>query len=275
MHLHALYAAHHKEENLAMDPVGWLDRSLDVRDLELWSILLQGISYGRVEQIRVSYRALLQRFESLGLAPNGAGLYTWLAANDPTAAEVTKELRGWKHRLNVHGDIQQVLTVLRTQVCVPNRSIATWFASLEGDGFEERVMRFCSSFEVAPKARRSRGWGGTGASWFAPTPARGGTAKRLMMWLRWMLREDGVDLGLWRTLLPETSGITQADLLIPVDTHIFRFAREWKLVSHKNPTWASVKSITAALKAVDPLDPIRFDFAICHAGKLAARQKEL
>lgn len=253
-----------------MDPVGWLDRSLDPRDLELLSFLLQGISYGRVEQIRISFEKLLTALIPLGVGPNGAGIYTWLQNSDPLASATTQALRGWKHRLNLPGDLQKALTVLKNQVLQEGNSIAHYFNVDHEDEFETRILSFCQLF-ANPKARTSKTWRGTGAQWFAPSPAAGGTSKRLMMWLRWMIRQDTLDLGLWPRLLGPQLKISPAQLYVPVDTHIFKFAREWNLVTHKSPTWSSVKSITAALREVDPQDPVRFDFAICHAGKLAAR----
>lgn len=253
-----------------MDPIGWLDRSLPAKDLELLSFVLQGISYGRVEQIRVSYLDLLKRFEILGVKSNGEGLYDWLASHDLGSKEFSLAMRGWKHRLNVASDLKQVLSILKENIVGPQKSIAAFFYEASASSFEERILAFCAIFEnTKPKA--STKWRGTGAQWFAPSPADGGTSKRLMMWLRWMIRDDGLDLGLWNKLLGNSQSFSGADLFIPVDTHIFKFAREWNLVTHKSPTWASVKSITEALRLVDPKDPIRFDFAICHAGKLAAR----
>lgn len=255
-----------------MDPVGWLDRSLPDLDLELLSFLLQGISYGRVEQIQVSYLKLLKHFTSLGIAPNGQGLREWIKNNDPKSAETTRALKGWKHRLNTHADLQNVLQILKENFVDKDISLAESFNQESSDTFESQIFKFCDLFENTKK-RSSKKWIGTGPQWFAPNPALGGTSKRLMMWLRWMIREDGIDLGLWKRMLQDRLKFDQSNLYIPVDTHVFRFARQWKLVSQKSPNWKAAKSITEALRRVDPADPVRFDFAICHAGKLAARAK--
>jgi uncharacterized protein (TIGR02757 family) len=257
-----------------MDPVGWLDRSLSDQDLELLSFLLQGISYGRVEQIRVSFEDLVRRFHLIGMGANGAGLHKWLSTSDLRSSATSGALKGWKHRLNVSKDIVDVLHTIKREFVDPGFTMASHFNHQPNLSFEDRVLRFCDLFEQSKtKSAAGTTWRGAGPSWFAPSPAKGGTSKRLMMWLRWMLRDDELDLGLWcRMINHQQLNFSRSDLFVPVDTHIFKFAREWRLVSHNSPTWQSVKLITEALRCADPKDPVRFDFSICHAGKIASRK---
>lgn len=254
-----------------MDPVGWLDRSLSPKDLEVLSFLLQGISYGRVEQIEVSFKKLLSCFKKLGIKENGDGIYSWLIENDPLSPSTTALFKGWKHRLNTSSDILQALSILKKQIYTKHNSIAEFFNVNSQQEFEQQIFKFCRLFENPSKKTVSK-WKGTGPQWFASNPEQGGTSKRLMMWFRWMVREDLLDLGLWTRLLNDKMKIKNDWLYIPVDTHVFRFANEWSIVSQKSPNWSSVKNITAALKEIDPEDPVKFDFSICHAGKLAARK---
>lgn len=93
-----------------------------------------------------------------------------------------------------------------------------------------------------------------------PDPSKGGCAKRWHMFLRWMVRgDDHVDLGLWKQVRTQ-------DLLIPLDTHISRIARNLGLCTSKQDNWKTAEEITRSLKQIDPNDPIRFDFALCHLG---------
>ncbi len=90
----------------------------------------------------------------------------------------------------------------------------------------------------------------------------GGPCKRLHLWLRWMVRPPGpgsVDLGLWSHPSP-------ARLLMPLDTHIARVAERIGLTERKTFTLPVAREITAALRRLDPDDPVRFDFALCHLG---------
>lgn len=93
-----------------------------------------------------------------------------------------------------------------------------------------------------------------------PNPAAGGCVKRWQMFLRWLVRpEDGVDMNLW----PEVS---PALLLIPLDRHISRIARNLGLTTRGSDDWKTAEEISAALARFCPEDPIKYDFSLCHLG---------
>jgi uncharacterized protein (TIGR02757 family) len=99
-----------------------------------------------------------------------------------------------------------------------------------------------------------------GLSFLLPEPARGGAAKRLCMYLRWMVRpDDGVDLGLWSCRAP-------ADLVIPLDTHVARISRRLGLTRRRTAGWSTAREITEALRRLCPEDPVRYDFALAQLG---------
>ena len=89
------------------------------------------------------------------------------------------------------------------------------------------------------------------------TPERGSTCKRLNMFLRWMVRRDtsGVDFGQW-------TGISPAQLLIPLDVHVERVARHLGLLTRKQTDWQSVLELTSRLREFDAADPVKYDFAL-------------
>lgn len=98
-----------------------------------------------------------------------------------------------------------------------------------------------------------------GLSYLLPSPA-GGAAKRLALYLRWMVRaEDGVDLGTWHHLEPSR-------LLIPLDTHIARIGRYVGLTDRQTIGLPTALDVTASLARLDPQDPLRYDLALCHLG---------
>jgi endonuclease III len=71
---------------------------------------------------------------------------------------------------------------------------------------------------------------------------------------------DGVDLGLW--------DVDPAVLLVPVDVHIHKLARNLGLTRRPTPSWATTVEITRALANFDPADPVKYDFSLCHLGML-------
>jgi uncharacterized protein (TIGR02757 family) len=93
------------------------------------------------------------------------------------------------------------------------------------------------------------------------TPERGSHCKRLNMFLRWMVRSDnnGVDFGIWNEIKP-------AQLVCPVDVHVARVARRLNLLHAKQLNWTAALELTRQLKAFDPEDPVKYDFALFGLG---------
>lgn len=93
------------------------------------------------------------------------------------------------------------------------------------------------------------------------TPARKSACKRLNMYLRWMVRHDerGVDFGIWKKLSP-------SQLICPCDVHVERVARKLKLIKRKQLDWETALELTANLRSLDPLDPVKYDFALFGLG---------
>jgi uncharacterized protein (TIGR02757 family) len=94
-----------------------------------------------------------------------------------------------------------------------------------------------------------------------PDVSRGSSAKRLNMFLRWMVRNDdrGVDFGLW-------NGIDPAWLVVPLDLHTGSTARKLGLLERKQNDWKAVTELTGQLRAFDPSDPVKYDFALFGIG---------
>ena len=90
-------------------------------------------------------------------------------------------------------------------------------------------------------------------------PEKGSACKRINLFLRWMVRKDELDFGLWKE-------IPTSKLIIPVDTHVARICKQLKLTRRKNVSWKMAEEITNNLKKFDPDDPVKYDFAICHIG---------
>jgi uncharacterized protein (TIGR02757 family) len=92
-------------------------------------------------------------------------------------------------------------------------------------------------------------------------PLAGSSAKRLNMFLRWMVRRDdaGVDFGIWE-------GINPADLYLPLDIHTGNVARKLGLLHRKQNDWKAVEELTGVLREFDPLDPVKYDFALFGLG---------
>ncbi len=94
-------------------------------------------------------------------------------------------------------------------------------------------------------------------------PHRHSACKRLNMYLRWMVRNDknGVDFGIWKKISP-------AALIIPVDLHVARVARQFNMLTRKQTDWQAALDLTAYLRSFDPRDPVKYDYALFALGIL-------
>jgi len=98
-----------------------------------------------------------------------------------------------------------------------------------------------------------------GIKFMFPDPLNRSACKRQNLFLRWMVRKDELDFGLWKEIPP-------SKLVIPVDTHIAKISKYLKLTKRKNVSWQMAEEITNNLKKFDPVDPVKYDFALCHIG---------
>jgi uncharacterized protein (TIGR02757 family) len=102
-----------------------------------------------------------------------------------------------------------------------------------------------------------------GVCYFFPRPSAGSACKRSNLFLRWMVRRDAHDLGVWTRVSP-------AALIVPLDTHVIRVGRCLGLTRYTSPGWRMAEDITASLRQLDPADPVKYDFSLCHLGMMNA-----
>src|SRR5207302_8291942 len=102
-----------------------------------------------------------------------------------------------------------------------------------------------------------------GVCYFLPRPSAGSACKRLNLFLRWMVRRDALDLGVWRHVSP-------SKLIVPLDTHVIRVGRCLRLTTYTSPGWRMAHDITASLRRIDSDDPVKYDYALCHLGMMNA-----
>jgi uncharacterized protein (TIGR02757 family) len=274
--LEELYTRFNDPLWLGTDPLSMVDRTLSPEDFEIVSFLVAGLSYGRVEQIQKSAAHLLFCLRESGIGPGGQGLAAFLKdssrANDENLGEI---LHGWVHRMNTASDLRHLLVGLG-KLLREDGSLCRVFQKSWHEEAKEQLVNFASRICAAQATvKRGKKWTGTGGEWFAASPAKGGTSKRLMMWLRWMIRQDNIDPGTWQHLKdPGLPLPSPSRLFYPVDTHIFNWARKKRLVKRKSPNWAGVEEITSYFRKLKPEDPVRYDFALCHASMETFRSKK-
>ena len=231
---------------LLRDPVSIARAVDDPLDAELVALLASSRAFGNVTTILAKVREVLAR---RGGAPRAA-------CREP--ARVRRSLDGFTHRLYAGADVAALLIgAYRVQRAAGSLGLA-FAAHKRASDLQEGLAR------LVDDVRREGGLderGSRGARHLLPDPRAGGSSKRLLLFLRWMVRpRAGTDLGLWSELL------STDELLIPLDTHLFKLSKNVGLTSRSSPSWRAAEEVTARLREIDPRDPVRFDFPLCHLG---------
>ena len=155
-------------------------------------------------------------------------------------------LAGLYYRFQKTEEIIRLVTVLR-YVIDGWGSLGSLIRSLYEGDTREAVWRL----------REQIGLDGRELIFFFPKRLKSSPLKRWNLYLRWMVRKDAIDEGLWDFIDPE-------NLVVPLDTHLYKIGRCMGWTERKSPTWNAALDITRALKEVCPEDPLRYDFFLCH-----------
>lgn len=253
--LDTLYESYNREESAA-DPVHLVRPYRDNADREIAGFCAAALAFGRVASVLNSITTL---FSIMGPHPA-----EFVRRFDPQAAHV--DLRQMVHRWTKGVDLVALLWIVR-QMLDRKGSIEAFFAhgytpdhediGPALDSFSTRALALDMKRAYKHVPRRP------GVCYFFPRPSKGSACKRLNLFLRWMVRSDEIDLGVW-TLIPS------GKLIVPLDTHVIRLGRCLRLTGYTSPGWRMASDITASLRELDPIDPVRFDFSICHVGMMNA-----
>jgi len=236
------------KSKLEPDPLQFPHLFRAEKDIEVMAFIASVFAYGNVKQINNSLKKFLI-----------------LSNNKPfsfiqnfKSEESNKEF-SFVHRFYSSNDIIRLFNLL-------NRAYSE-FGSLKSlflSGYNETdnntknaISNFSNYF--LSRAKKEFGKLSRGLKFMFPVPEKGSACKRMNLFLRWMVRKDELDFGLW-------SEIPTSKLIIPVDTHVARICKQLKLTRRKNVSWKMAEEITDNLKKFDPNDPVKYDFAICHIG---------
>ena len=162
-----------------------------------------------------------------------------------------------KYRFQSTADIAQIFITLRR--LKQENSLENIFC--KGYEREKSVVSGIKAF--IDKVRKINTYTSLGYDFFFGKPFENepqGPLKRYNMLLRWLVRADELDLGLWR-------GINKAHLLVPLDTHTHKVALKLGLMSRKSYDFKAVLELTNTLRSFDPADPIKYDFALYRLGQ--------
>ena len=244
----------------ATDPVHLVRPFATAEDREVAGFCAAALAFGRVASVMHSIGAL---FAVLGPRP-AAFVREFDARRDGEA------LRPLVHRWIRGDDVVALLLVLQRMLREAG-SIEGFFAAGDDpsapdvapglEAFSTRALE--TDLAAAYGPRRAGPPRRQGVAYFFSRPSAGSACKRLNLFLRWMVRRDAIDFGLW-------TRVTPGRLVIPLDTHTVRVGRCLRLTTYRTPGWRMAAQITAALRRIDPADPVRYDFSLCHLSMMGA-----
>ena len=227
-------------------------------DREVVGWIASAFAYGQVRTIQQNVGRLLGT-----LGPRPASALDRIADHRRFAREA---LAGFRHRFHGAGDAAALFYAIarvRAEAGSVRAFFEREFRPEEEDvaGLVSRAVARIEAFDYRPVLGVRRIPAGSPIRFFFPDPADGSACKRWNLYLRWMVRKDALDFGLW-------PGIPTDRLVIPTDTHVHRIARRLGLTRRRTADWKAAREITGSLSRFDPRDPVRFDYALCRIGIL-------
>ncbi len=247
--LEELYSRYNRRNLIKPDPLQFVYQYSTPADMEIAALLAAELAYGKVQQIEKSLTDLLGR---MGDSP-----FEFVGDFD---GRKRAKLKDFKHRFTTGDDISDLLILLK-DVLKRHGSIEKFFA--QGYNSDDKdiipaLSKFCDSL-LEMYAKTHNGCIPKGLGYLLVRPAAGSACKRLNLFLRWMVRDDDVDTGLWRS-------IDKSKLIVPVDVHMSRLCRILGFYDRKTVSLKTAIKITESFAEVEPGDPVKYDFALSRIG---------
>lgn len=240
--LNKKYEKYCSEEFIALDPVQIPHFFSKKEDIEIAGFLSASIAWGQRPVILKNAKKLMQlmEFDPYSFVVNHSPADR-IGFNDfrhrtMMSIDILFFLKSLQHIYKNHGGLEEVFT-----------------KGYKAGGIKQAIIEFHKVFFEIEHPERTRK--------HISNPAQNSAAKRLNMFLRWMVRKDasGIDFGIWKN-------ISTADLMLPLDVHTAKNARLLGLLKRKSNDWRAVEEVTTSLKQFDPLDPVKYDFVLFGMG---------
>lgn len=239
-HLNTLYDRFNCANYIHPDPLEFVHRYTSPRDQELVGLFAALLAYGRVAQILKSIQGVL--------GPMGESPHDYLV--HATQQRLERDFGSFQHRWTRGGDIIHLATGIRLLLLQHGTLERSFIHGLEADATDTLDALSLWIHALNPDGRKNS---------LLSDPAKGSACKRIHLYLRWMIRRDDVDPGPWASVDP-------ALLVIPLDTHMFKVAKAFRMSRRTTPDGRAALDMTRAFAKMEPGDPLKYDFALTRLG---------
>jgi len=245
----------------AADPIQIVRRYERGDDREVVGLVAASLAFGRVSSVLQSIGRMTA---VMGSRPAAYVRQFDCRRDGPSFAHIV-------HRWTGGNDLVALLWMAR-QMIDRSGSIEGFF--LDGyDAAAEDIEPAIESFSTRALALDLKSAYGRvprrpGVCYFFPRPSTGSACKRMNLYLRWMVRRDALELGVWTRVSP-------SKLIVPLDTHVIRVGKALRLTRYTSPGWRMARDITASLRTIEPSDPVKYDYSLCHLGMRQPKQAGL
>ncbi len=237
------------KERLTHDPISFPHKYSNPDDIETAGFIASGFAYGKV----TLFMPVIEKI----LKPGGNHPAKYFMQF--SLKKDSKYLGGIRYRFNKEKDILCFIYML-SEALRNWGSIKRLFYHFYNEDIQLALIGFTDYFlHIDTSPVYGENIKPYGLLHLFPSPARGSACKRMNLFLRWMVRKNDIDFGIWDKIPP-------SKLIIPLDTHIAKISHCLGLTRRSSSDWKTAKEITDFFHKLDPEDPLKYDFALCHHG---------
>ncbi len=240
--LEEVYNKYNRRELVIPDPLQFLYNYSAKADIEIVGMIASSLAYGRVTQILKTVGTVL---DVMGSSPS-----EYICNN--AVKKFKSDFDGFKYRFTTGKDIVNLLSGVKVLLAECGSLQSCFLSSFNRD--DSTVIPALTAFvtKLSDSSDCSE-------NYLFPSPEKGSACKRLNLFLRWMVRNDVVDLGVW-------DAVPVSALVVPLDTHMHKICRAMGMTERKQADMKTALEITEAFRSVDSDDPVKYDFALTRLG---------
>lgn len=232
-YLEKLYKKYNKKELIYSDPVQFIHRYNDFQDIEIAAIISSSFAYGNVKQIIKSLEFIFSKIKK-----------PYYYIKDANNNRFKRDFKNFKHRFTNSKELCSFMINIK-KMYKKYRTMEELFKKHykpQSKNIHSTTIDFLKEFLIHKTPS------------LIPDPNKKSAFKRFNLFLRWMIRKDEIDIGIWNLPLSK--------LIIPLDTHMYNIAKRLNITKRNDTGIKTAFEITDFFKKINPSDPVKYDFSL-------------